>query len=188
MVHQGQPENKISKFIQIKAHFGNKEGYSNSSKQCTLTKHILYLAVPLACADRIQTGIQFVIYAARFFDDVASDSVIVDQISNLIITFLHPNHAKFIHPRLINLFFRSKRPCVLEGTIFNHLTCHLSSDVTPGFRRCAIGVITFTTSVREINRIKWYFKLTSSFLCVSKVIISSVAGNTSDKQNGCPHC
>ena len=54
MVHQGQPENKISKFIQIEAHFDNKEGYSNSSKQCTLTKHILYFAVPLARADRIR--------------------------------------------------------------------------------------------------------------------------------------
>ena len=37
LFHQGQPENKRSKFIQIKAHFGYQEGYCNSSKQCTLT-------------------------------------------------------------------------------------------------------------------------------------------------------
>ena len=63
MFHLGQPENKISKFIQIKTQFGYKEGYSNSSKQCTLTVHIQcsYL-FPLARADRIQTGIHSVIY------------------------------------------------------------------------------------------------------------------------------
>ena len=42
------------------------------------------------------------------FDDVTFDSVIMDQINNLINTFLYPNHAKFIHPQHMNIFFRSK--------------------------------------------------------------------------------
>ena len=69
------------------------------------------------------------------FDDVPFDGVIMDRIeqqSNK--TFLHPNHAKFIHSQLINIFFPQLTcPCALEGAIFNHLTCHLPSDVTPGF-------------------------------------------------------
>ena len=30
MFHLGQPENKISKFIQIKTHFGFQEGYQTA--------------------------------------------------------------------------------------------------------------------------------------------------------------
>ena len=30
MIHLGQPENKISKFIQIKTHFGFQEGYQTA--------------------------------------------------------------------------------------------------------------------------------------------------------------
>ena len=42
------------------------------------------------------------------FDDVTFDGVFMDRINNLINTFLHPNDAKFIHPQLVNIFFRSK--------------------------------------------------------------------------------
>ena len=61
MFHLGQPENKKSKFIQIKTHFGFQEGYQTALKNVHWP-YIMYLAVPFARADRIQTGIQCVIY------------------------------------------------------------------------------------------------------------------------------
>ena len=56
------PENKISKFIQIKTHFGFQEDYQTAlnSVHCPYIYNVL--SCPLARADRIQTGIQSVTF------------------------------------------------------------------------------------------------------------------------------
>ena len=62
MFYLGQPKNKMSKFIQIKTHFGFKKAIKQLLTMYIDRTYIMYLAVPLARADRIQTGIQSVIY------------------------------------------------------------------------------------------------------------------------------